>query len=115
MGMYNEPDKKYASIKTKANADNKETLEEFIKLIARYVIKPPMGGKDYGAKIKTLKLINQCINLNVENTKKSDLFMAFGYTLLAVDAYLSIRVQGERNDYEDALPQMLAMLAKRSF
>ena len=92
----------------------KETLEEFIKLIARYVIKPPMGGKDYGAKIKTLKLINQCINLNVENTKKSDLFMAFGYTLMAMNAYLDIRVQGNKNDYEEALPQLLAMLGRRS-
>lgn len=114
MGMYNEPDKKYASLKTKASADSKETLEEFIKLIARYVIKPPMGGKDYGAKIKTLKLINQCINLNVENTKKSDLFMAFGYTLMAMNAYLDIRVQGNKNDYEEALPQLLAMLGRRS-
>ena len=40
--------------------------------------------------------------------------MAFGYTLMAMNAYLDIRVQGNKNDYEEALPQLLAMLGRRS-
>lgn len=113
MGMYNEPDKKYTSIKTKATAEDKETIGEFIRLFSNYVFKPKFGEKDYGVTIKSSDLIKSAINLDIENTKKSDCFMAAGYTLKAVYCYMDIMAQMKDEDYTQALPHFLNMLTRK--
>lgn len=113
LGLYNEPDKKYTSLKTVANADAKVTLEEFISLFANYFRKATMGEKDYGSTMKSSLVLDQSINLDVEDTKKSDCFMAFGWTLKAMYAYLDILSDMTESDYEESLPFLLNLITRR--
>lgn len=114
MGLWNETDKKYASVKTSANVDSKVTLEEFIRFYSSYFIKPYQGEKDYGAIFKSSLVCSQAINLDVEDTKKSDAFMSFGYTRKAVICYLDILSDTTKEDYEEALPFLLRLISRKT-
>ena len=114
MGLYNEPDKKYASIKTISNADVKITLEEFISLYANYFRQPIVGVKDLGATMKSSIVLSQAINLDTSNTKKSDAFMSFGYTLKALMSYIDILSDTTQEDYEEALPFLLKLISRKA-
>ena len=48
------------------------------------------GEIDYGATIKSERLIKQLKDFESGDTKKYDLVMAFGYTLMAHEIYLAL-------------------------
>jgi hypothetical protein len=48
------------------------------------------GEKDYGKTIKSTRLLNQLMNIDVTNTKIFDLFMSWGWCLLADEVYSNI-------------------------
>ncbi len=113
MGMYNETDKKYTSLKTVANADNKVTLDEFISLYSNYFRKPSVGEKNYGATMKSSMVLNHAINLDPNNTKKAHAFMGFGWALKAVVSYLDILTDVKEGDYQEALPLLLKLIQRQ--
>jgi hypothetical protein len=84
------PGMDYQLIRMTSNATTKDLLETLVKLIKAYLQTGGEGEKDYGRTIKSERLIDQLMNFNPDDTKKSDLVMAFGYTLLCLETYLSI-------------------------
>lgn len=100
MGLANEADKSYHLIRTTSNgADKKERLEQFVNLIKQYFYKPEEGGKDYGATVKSDRLIKQLMDVDVENTKLYDMFIGLGYCLLCDDIYTGLLMeQQEKNE-----------------
>jgi hypothetical protein len=100
MGMPTEPDKTYKLIRTTANETSKDFMETLVRLLKAYLERPPEGGKDYGATCKSARAIDQCMNVDITNTKIYDLFMALGYTVLGVEVYLDILLT-ELQDEQD--------------
>src|SRR5690348_45726 len=99
MGLPNEKDKKYQLIRTTSNSTyNKEVLEMMVRLIKNYIQKPNKGEKDYGSMIKSLRLISQLMDFNALDTKTSDMHMAFGYTLMAIEVYTNMLLYEENNE-----------------
>lgn len=91
MGLAHETEKTYHLLRTTNNgADKNERLEQFVSLMKRYITKPAEGEKDYGKTIKSERLLRQLSEVDVTNTKLYDLFMAWGYCLLADDIYTSL-------------------------
>lgn len=88
MGLAHETEKSYHLLRTTANgAEKNDRLEQFVALMKRYVYKPADGEKDYGRTIKSERLLKQLSDVDVKNTKIYDLFMAWGYCLMADDIY----------------------------
>ncbi len=71
----------------------------FVTLLKRYTRKPHPGGKDYGATIKSERLIIDMQNIEPEEvTKKYDTFMSAGWCLWADYIYsiiLSQQMEGQ--------------------
>lgn len=112
MGMSHEADKQYKLIRISSNSQmSKEMLETLIRVIKNYMEKPEAGGKDYGKTIKSLRLIKQLQEFNPMDTRLSDLVMAWGYTLLALDIYLDMMIQGETYVLENEYANVLRALA----
>ncbi len=103
MGLATEPDKLYQLVRTTANsAASRDMLETLIRLIKNYIEQPEAGVKDYGATIKSEKLLKQLMDFNPEDTKKYDLVMSFGYCLLARELYLDSLMSSDNNMMNDA-------------
>lgn len=88
LGLPEDPDKKYHFIRTTSNSqDTKDRLELFIKLMKNYIAVPVEGEKDYGASIGDERLLDQLMRIDIKDTKKIDMVMAWGYCLMADDIY----------------------------
>jgi len=88
MGLINEEKKEYHLIRTTSNnAQSRELLEIFVRLMITFLQAPIDGDKDYGATIKSERLITQLMNLDITDTKLFDLFMSWGYTLFVKEQY----------------------------
>jgi hypothetical protein len=90
MGLAHEEDKKYHLLRTTATAQSKDTLESFVRLMKAYFRIPMKGEKDYGKALKSTRLINQLMNVDIANTKIYDLFMSWGWCLLADEVYSNL-------------------------
>jgi hypothetical protein len=103
MGLPHEPEKDYQLIRMTANAVNKDLLEILVRLTKNYFHKPEAGDKDYGKTCKSTRLLQQLMDLDPSDTRVFDLFMAFGYALLAMDTYLDylMTAQSEEQDPEN--------------
>ena len=99
MGLYNEEKKQYQLLRT---TPNKELLEMFVRLAKTYLYKPEEGAKDYGATIKSARLLEQVRDLDVTDTRRYDLFMAYGYTLLGVEIYRNMLMSPATDEYSDS-------------
>lgn len=100
MGLAHESEKEYHLIRTTSNGnDKKERLEQFVNLIKQYLYKPEEGGKDYGAIMKSERLLKQLMDVDVDNTKLYDMFMAFGYCLLCDDLYTGLLTTQQEDPY----------------
>lgn len=114
MGLAAETDKTYHLIRTTSNgADKKERMEQFVALIKGYMYEPEEGGKDYGALVKSERLIKQLMDLDIENTKIYDLFIAFGYALLCDDCYTTYLLsQQQNNNVAISMDEMLRAFSR---
>ncbi len=100
MGLAHESEKEYHLIRTTSNgSDKKERLEQFVNLMKQYLYKPEEGGKDYGATVKSERLLRQLMDVDVENTKMYDMFMAWGYCLLCDDIYTGLLTSTQVDPY----------------
>lgn len=99
MGLPHEEDKKYHLLRTTATAQSKDTLESFVRLMKAYIKVPLPGEKDYGKSIKSTRLLNQLMNIDVTNTKIYDQFMSWGWNLMADEVYSNILL----NKQDDAM------------
>ena len=114
MGLAGEKDKQYKLLRTTANADNKEMLETFVRIIKNYIDKPRGGGKDYAKTIKSERLLQQLMDLDVSNTRIYDCFMAFGYTMYGIESYLELMTNlKEEYGSADNIRAVLGALAAR--
>lgn len=89
------PNMEYQLIRTTGANGNREIMETMVRLIKSWLQPGNIedGDKDYGRTLKSERLIagsNQLMEFNPEDTKKSDLVMAWGYCLLCLETYLSI-------------------------
>lgn len=100
MGLAHEKEKTYKLLRTTATADNKEMLETFVRIIKNYIERPKIGHKDYGKTMKSERLLRQLMDIDIENTRIYDMFMAFGYCLYGLETYLEI-LFNERQDYSE--------------
>lgn len=111
MGLAHEEDKTYHLLRTTATAQNKDTLEAFVRLIKALIAVPDPGEKDYGKAIKTSRLLNQLMNVDVTNTKVFDMFMAIGWCLLAGEVLSNILLnQKDRGTGSDEIAAVLRAL-----
>jgi hypothetical protein len=95
--------KNYSLISTEA-----EELNTLVRAISRYLQKPKPAeaGRvpDYGSTIKSERLFNQLQTVTKKNHKFKDLFMAFGWTLVAVDILTApVPIKGVGNLYDQEL------------
>lgn len=97
MGLAHEEDKKYHLLRTTATAQSKDTLETFVRLMKAYIREPGKGEKDYGRTIKSTRLLDQLMNIDVTNTKVFDQFMSWGWCLLAEEVYSNILLNQQDN------------------
>lgn len=97
MGLPNEKEKKYQLVRITSNsATNKEMLEMIVRVIKNYIGTPAEGEKDYGATIKSERLLRQIMDFSPLDTRLYDLVMAFGYTLLTIELYLDMLLTHEQ-------------------
>jgi hypothetical protein len=97
MGLAHEEDKKYHLLRTTATAQSKDTLESFVRLMKGVIRVPMKGEKDYGKALKSVRLIIQLMNIDVTNTKIYDLFMSWGWCLLADEVYSNLLLNEQDN------------------
>lgn len=98
MGLAHEEDKKYHLLKTTATANNKDILENFVRLMIAYLRKPNQGEKDYGKAMKQLELLEQLIIIDIKNsTKLFDRFMSWGWCLLTDEVYTNLLLNQEQS------------------
>lgn len=90
-------DTEYTGVKRTRNAVQNDILESIVELIKHYTYKGQDGEAEYAKTIKSILLLDQFCNFKVEDTKKSDAAMAFGYTLLA---YETLRAEMNKNTDE---------------
>jgi hypothetical protein len=101
MGLAHEEDKTYHLLRTTASAQCKDTLEAFVRLMKSYIRKPNKGEKDYGKATKSARLYDQLMNVDVTNTKIYDLFMSWGWCLLADEVYSNLLLNQQDNGVGD--------------
>lgn len=100
MGLPHEEEKEYHLLRTTANSpDTRAMLEYFVRLWIAYIQTPKDGEKDYGKTIKSERVINQLMNLDVTDTKTADLFMASGYGKFVRDQYSAILLSNKNKEY----------------
>lgn len=75
-----------------SKSGNVDMIADLIMYIKKYLTRAreEYGEIDYGATIKSERLIKQFKNFESDDTKKYDLVMAFGYTLMAHEIYLAL-------------------------
>lgn len=106
MGLATEDDKKYKLIRITSNGQsNKDQLELMVRLIKNRIEKPGVGEKDYGATEKSVRLLKQLMDVNTQDTRLYDLFMAYGYTLECLELYMDMLM---RNQEEAEDPNVFA-------
>lgn len=110
MGLAREEDKSYHLLRTTATKDSKDTLEAFVRLIKSQIMKPPPGTKSYGETIKSSRLLTQLMNIDINNTKVFDLFMAYGWCLLADEVYTGILLNMDASDTSDEMSAAVRVL-----
>lgn len=101
MGLPHEEKKEYHLIRTTSNnAQSRELLEIFVRLIITFIQAPVDGDKDYGATIKSERVISQLMNLDITDTKLFDLFMSWGYTIFCKEQYsaMLLNIANSRQD-----------------
>ena len=112
MGLANEEDKKYHLLRTTATPQSKDTLETFVRLMKAYIREPPPGEKDYGKAMKSSRLVKQLMDIDIANTKVFDLFMSWGWCLLADEVYSNILLnQGDNEMNDDHVAAVLKALS----
>lgn len=112
MGLANEEDKKYHLLRTTATPQSKDTLETFVRLMKAYIREPPPGEKDYGKAMKSSRLVKQLMDIDIANTKVFDLFMSWGWCLLADEVYGNILLnQGDNEMSDDYISAVLKALS----
>lgn len=69
-----------------------DMINEYCRAIARYIRKPTAPDDiDWLKTIKSDRLIQQLMNFDVQNTKKFDMVVSFGYCRMAIEALFAIR------------------------
>lgn len=84
-------EKKLKHIKN-AKSGNVDTIADIILYIKNYLLEgnEKFGEIDYGQTIMSERLIKQFQEFDSDDTKKSDLVMAFGYCLMAHENYMAL-------------------------
>jgi hypothetical protein len=101
MGLPEESEKEYHLIRTSANSpETRVLLEYFVRLWISYIQRPVDGEKDYGATIKSKRTVDQMMNLDITDTRTSDLFMASGYCKFVRDQYSAILLSKKSKEYQ---------------
>lgn len=112
MGLANEKDKKYSLIRITSNsATNKDMLENLVRVIKNYIQFPVEGEKDYGATIKSERLLKQLMDFDPTDTRLYDCVMGFGYTLYALELYLDMLLHTEDEYSPTNIESILRALA----
>lgn len=114
MGLPHEEEKEYHLIRTTSNnPQTRELLEAFVKLIIQFLQNPVDGEKDYGETIKSERLLNQLMNIDITDTKVFDLFMSWGYCMFLKEQY-SVMLLNLANKKQDGLTviQVLKALSR---
>lgn len=94
-------DNEYTGVKRSKNQAQNELMETIIELIKHYTYRGDGFEMQYTRKIKSVELLDQFCNFKVEDTRKYDRVMSFGYCLLAYETYraeLSVPRVEELND-----------------
>lgn len=81
---------------------NVDTVSDIIRYIKSYIVeaKKEYDELDYGATIKSERLIEQIKKFDPTDTKKFDLVMAFGYWLMCHENYLVLLMKPEEKMYQ---------------
>lgn len=68
-----------------------DALESIVRVISKYIVKPKEGDANlnYGATIKSERLLDQMSRFNKEKSKLFDLVMAFGWTLILMEILMT--------------------------
>lgn len=104
MGLPHEEEKEYHLLRTTSNSpESRERLEIFVRLLKRFIAVPADGEKNYGVTIKSERLLNQLLNLDVMNTKIFDLFMGIGYCMFTKDIYSAILLS-KQEQFKNEIP-----------
>lgn len=99
MGLPHEEEKEYHLIRTTSNnPQTREMLEYFVRLIISFIKEPEAGEKSYGDTIKSERLLDQLMRVDITDTKIFDLFMAWGYCLFTQDQYSAILLNINQNN-----------------
>jgi hypothetical protein len=99
MGLPHEEEKEYHLIRTTSNnPQTRELLEYFVRLIISFIKTPDAGEKSYGDTLKSERLVDQLLRVDITDTKIFDLFMAWGYALFTQDQYTAILLSGQNNN-----------------
>lgn len=73
-------------------------LEYFVRLIISFIKEPEAGEKSYGDTIKSERLLDQLMRVDITDTKVFDLFMSWGYCLFTQDQYSAILLNINQNN-----------------
>jgi hypothetical protein len=110
MGLAHEEDKSYHLLRTTATAHSKDILEAFVRLMKSQIMKPPPGNKSYGETIKSARLLSQLMDIDINNTKVFDLFMAYGWCLLADEVYTGMLIHMDTGNADDEIAAAFRVL-----
>jgi hypothetical protein len=100
MGLPQEADKSYKSIKVTSNGADKTMIEALVRVIKNYIEKPVEGERDYGKLIKSTRLLKQLMDFNPLDTRVYDMVMSFGWVLFGMEIYMDMLL-APSNDYEN--------------
>lgn len=94
-----------------------DTIADIILYIKNYLLEanPKFGEIDYGATIKSERLLKQLKEFDPEDTKKFDLVMAFGYLLMCHENYLALLTIREDNRYQSTQINSVLRALERVF
>ncbi len=95
MGMSENPIKTYKFIQITANSSATNVIMEYMVRLYKDYFFAAEGDADVGKTCKSARLLNQMQDLDVKDTKKSDLFMGWGYALIALDIYMNYLMKEE--------------------
>lgn len=95
-----------------------DTVADIIVFIKNYLLRAnkEFGEIDYGATIMSERLIKQLKEFESDDTKKYDLVMSFGYTLMAHENYLALLSRpGEDDRYKASEMNMVMSALQKRF
>lgn len=95
-----------------------DTIADIILYIKNYLQRGNLlyGEIDYGALIKSERLIKQLKEFEADDTKKYDLVMAIGYALMCHENYLALLVQPvQETAYKDSEMRVVMQRLAKSF